>query len=56
MTTPYDADDSPPPEDSGGDPVEKERERDERGDDRESVDPETGEPEGPAEAGVQPRS
>jgi hypothetical protein len=56
MTTPYDADDSPPPDDTEGDPAEKERERTEREEGRETIDPETGEPEGPAEAGVQPRS
>jgi hypothetical protein len=55
MTTPNDSVDSPPPEDPHGDPVEKAREAQQR-EDRELVDPETGEPEGEAEAAVQPRS
>jgi hypothetical protein len=56
MTTPAnDSSDSPPPEDPHGDPVEKAREAQER-EQRELDDPETGEPEGGAEAAVQPRS
>jgi hypothetical protein len=56
MTTPTDEPtDSPPPEDPDGDPTEKAREAEER-EQRELVDPETDEPEGGAEAAVQPRS
>jgi hypothetical protein len=51
-TTP---DDAPPPHDPDGDPVEQEREADERTE-TETADPVTGEPVGTPEAAVQPRT
>jgi len=55
MTTTPESADSPPPEDSEGDPTEQALEQEQR-EDLETVDPETGEPEGGAEAAVQPRT